>query len=96
MPEKIEEKVEKVIEEKLREVLPDKKPFFSIKDVIYILTIVLSIAASYFAQINKISLLEKQVIENTTVLKTNNLELINYKLDALIRTVDKLVAKLDK
>lgn len=72
-----------------------KLPFFSIKDVIYIVTIVLSIAASYFAQANKISMLEKQVNENTGVLKNNNLELINYKLDALIATVDKLVAKLD-
>lgn len=77
--------------------MENKKDFtFTVKDVIYIVALVLSVTGSYFAQASKVSMLEKQVTENTRILQDNNLELINYKLDALISNVDKLVAKLEE
>lgn len=65
---------------------------FTVKDVIYIVTLILGIAGSYFGQANKINMIEKQVTKNTGVLENNNLELISYKLDELKNSQDALVS----
>jgi uncharacterized coiled-coil protein SlyX len=69
---------------------------FNLKDVITIVIFVFGIAGTWFSLQSRINVLEVKVSEQDKILKDNNLELIVYKLDGLIVTVDKLVAKLDK
>ena len=66
----------------------DKKLSFNIKDIIYLLTIAVSMTGGYFA--NKFKADEALMIatECKNELKENNLELINYKLDEILNALN--------
>ena len=72
-----------------------EQKYFNLKDIIIVVSFVIGLAGSWFSTQARINTLEEKVNRTEEVLKDNNLELINYKLDALITTVDKLVAKLE-
>ena len=56
----------------------------TIKDVVYIITIVISILSTYYIQKGRIDALEANI-------KNHNLELIEYKLDQLNKQLDKIL-----
>ena len=62
---------------------------FTIKDVIYIVTLLGGMFAGYYANKYKVSSLEEKVNGIEQTLKENNLELINYKLDEILKLLDK-------
>lgn len=63
---------------------------FTLKDLIYIITIVLSVAGMYYTTKSKIENNEKEIIELKAELKNNNLSLISYRLDELCKQLDKI------
>lgn len=67
-----------------------KKETITIKDMIMILIFVAGVLAGWYSNKTDMTILEKQVNDNTLILKKNNLELINYKLDKILKIVDKL------
>jgi hypothetical protein len=71
--------------------MPDamEKLKFTLKDVIYILLIVSTFIANYTTTNNRIMDLEKDVTEIKQELKKNNLDLINYKLDEIMKLLNK-------
>ena len=60
----------------------------TVKDVIYIITIVISMAGVWFTMKNKVDNLESQI-------KNHNLQLIEYKLDQLDKQLNKILEALE-
>ena len=70
-----------------------EQKFFNIKDLIMVVGFVITIAASWFAQQNRINTLEGRLLDVEKVLDKNDLSVINYKLDALIKSFDNFIAE---
>ena len=66
----------------------DKKLTFNIKDIIYLLTIVISMTAGYYSNKTKTDEALRIALECKKELKDNNLELINYKLDEILKALN--------
>lgn len=60
---------------------------FTLKDLIYIITIVLSVAGTYFTLKNDVNNLKEQI-------KDHNLELIEYKLEQVGKQLDEILKAL--
>ena len=59
------------------------KKVFSVRDVIYLITLAVSLSGVYFPMKAKVDILEKEQLEIKATLEENNLELINYKLNEI-------------
>ena len=59
----------------------------TVKDVIYIVTIVISFLGTYYTMKNKVDNLESQI-------KNHNLELIEYKLEQVGKQLDQILKAL--
>ena len=67
-----------------------------IKDAIYIIVFLLTIGGMFLSFSNRFALVEHSVKQNTETLKTNDLNLINYRLNQIDKKVDQILIKLDK
>lgn len=73
-----------------------EKLTFTLKDVIYIVTLIITLSGTYFSLKedntrleNNIILVKEETQKNTQTLTKNNLELINYKLDKIMKLLEK-------
>lgn len=58
------------------------------KDIIWIATLLVGMTSSYFTMKAKVDNLESVVQSNQKMLRDNNLELINYKLNSIQKSQD--------
>lgn len=71
------------------------KKLFSLRDLIWSITLVLSLATIYFPMQAKVDKLEANQIEIRSELKANNLSLINYKLNEIDKKVETISNNFD-
>ena len=57
---------------------------FTLKDLIYIITLVLSLAGGYYTMKSRVDALEEKI-------KDHNLELIEFKLDLIDKQLNKIL-----
>ena len=67
---------------------------FTLKDLIYIVTIVLSVAGTYFTLKNDVNNLKVEVAEIKSELKTHNLSVLEYKINHVSDQLDKILEAL--
>ena len=72
-----------------------EKKFFTIKDTVYIVMLILGMAGTFYVQKGKIDTLALKVTDLDDQLKKNNLELINYKIDNLVTSFDRFSTSFD-
>ena len=56
---------------------------FTVKDLIWLMTLAVGVLSTFFIMQNKINSLGDEVKEMKSTLQDNNLELINYKVDQM-------------
>jgi len=56
---------------------------FTVKDLIWLMTLAVGVLSTFFIMQNKINSLGDEVKEMKATLQDNNLELINYKVDQM-------------
>ena len=66
----------------------DKYKKFSIRDIIYIVVLVLAFAGNYYALSTRLTLVEKASNDNSIILEKVNMELLNYKLGLIMEKLD--------
>lgn len=76
--------------------MPDNKPdiktlSLNITTVIQIIIFIAGLLGVYYTMKSKVDFMQEKVQKIETIIEQNNLELINFKLDRLQQSVDKLI-----
>ena len=71
------------------------KDKFTLRDLIYGVSLIIGIISAFLVNRNEVGNLKADVIEIKAELKANNLELLNYKLDALTKKQDEMSAAIN-
>jgi hypothetical protein len=72
------------------------KPKITIKDIIYIITLVIGIGSAWVNFSVKIALIEAKVNRNTLVLETYNLSIIDYQLGEMNKKLDNMTELIEQ
>jgi hypothetical protein len=67
-----------------------------IRDIIYIALFLITSLTMFISFSNRFVIVEKTVQQHTEMLKTNDLNIINYRLNEIDKKVDKILEKLEE